>query len=92
MLCQLQSAAHGLFEDFGLTPLEVAAFGKPTAAPRLGGFLDTIVEGRTGVFYDRPDARPHRGRYGTRRLDRMEGGPGRNTLRALTRTASVRVS
>jgi glycosyltransferase involved in cell wall biosynthesis len=43
------------YEDFGLTPLEVAAFGKPTAAPRLGGFLDTIVDGRTGVFFDRPD-------------------------------------
>ncbi len=44
------------YEDFGLTPLEVAAFGKPTAAPRLGGFLDTIVEGQTGVFFERPDA------------------------------------
>ena len=45
------------YEDFGLTPLEVAAFGKPTAAPRFGGFLDTIVEGRTGVFFERPDSR-----------------------------------
>lgn len=44
------------YEDFGLTPLEVAAFGKPTAAPRLGGFLDTVIDGRTGVFFDRPDA------------------------------------
>jgi glycosyltransferase involved in cell wall biosynthesis len=43
------------YEDFGLTPLEVAAFGKPTAAPRLGGFLDTVVEDRTGVFFERPD-------------------------------------
>jgi glycosyltransferase involved in cell wall biosynthesis len=45
------------YEDFGLTPLEVASFGKPTAAPRFGGFLDTIVEGRTGVFFERPDSR-----------------------------------
>jgi glycosyltransferase involved in cell wall biosynthesis len=44
------------YEDFGLTPLEVGAFGKPTAAPRFGGFLDTIVEGRTGVFFERPEA------------------------------------
>ncbi len=44
------------YEDFGLTPLEVAALGKPTAAPRLGGFLDTIVEGQTGVFFERPEA------------------------------------
>ena len=43
------------YEDFGLTPLEAAAFGKPTAALRFGGFLDTIREGETGVFFERPD-------------------------------------
>ncbi len=42
------------YEDFGLTPLEAAAFGKPTAALRCGGFLDTIEEGKTGVFFDEP--------------------------------------
>lgn len=42
------------WEDFGLTPIEAAAFGKPTAALRWGGFLDTIEEGRTGVFFDDP--------------------------------------
>lgn len=42
------------YEDFGLTPLEAAAFGKPTAALRWGGFLDTVVEGTTGVFFDEP--------------------------------------
>jgi len=44
-----------LQRDFGLTPLEMAAFGKPTAVPRLGGFLETIVEGRTDVFFVCPD-------------------------------------
>jgi glycosyltransferase involved in cell wall biosynthesis len=44
------------YEDFGLTPLEGAAFGKPAAVLRFGGFLDTVVEGETGVFFDRPDA------------------------------------
>lgn len=39
-------------EDFGLTPLESAAFGKPVAVLRWGGFLDTVVEGRTGTFFD----------------------------------------
>ena len=43
------------YEDFGLTPLEAAAFGRPTAALRWGGFLDTIDEGRTGLFFDRPE-------------------------------------
>jgi glycosyltransferase involved in cell wall biosynthesis len=42
------------YEDFGLTPVEAAAFGRPTAALRWGGFLDTIVEGETGVFFDEP--------------------------------------
>ncbi len=42
------------YEDFGLTPLEAAAFGKPTAALRWGGFLDTVVEGASGVFFDEP--------------------------------------
>lgn len=44
------------FEDFGLSPLEAAAFGKPTAALHDGGYLDTVVAGRTGVFFETPDA------------------------------------
>jgi glycosyltransferase involved in cell wall biosynthesis len=43
------------FEDYGLTPLEAAAFGKPTAALRWGGYLDTVREGETGVLFDRPE-------------------------------------
>jgi glycosyltransferase involved in cell wall biosynthesis len=39
-------------EDFGLTPVEAALFGKPSAVLRAGGFLDTTVEGTTGVFFD----------------------------------------
>ena len=45
------------YEDFGLTPLEAAGFGKPTAALRFGGFLDTVEEARTGVFFDEPTPR-----------------------------------
>jgi glycosyltransferase involved in cell wall biosynthesis len=40
------------FEDYGLTPLEAAMFGKPTVALRAGGYLDTVLEGNTGVFFD----------------------------------------
>ena len=50
------------YEDFGLTPVEAAAFGRPTAALRWGGFLDTIVEGETGVLLRRARARSHRRR------------------------------
>jgi glycosyltransferase involved in cell wall biosynthesis len=42
------------YEDFGLTPIEGAAFGKPSAVLRWGGFLDTVIEGTTGVFFDEP--------------------------------------
>jgi glycosyltransferase involved in cell wall biosynthesis len=42
-------------EDFGLTPVEVAAFGKPVAALRWGGYLDTVVPDVTGVLFERPD-------------------------------------
>lgn len=49
----LLSAAN---EDLGLTPLEATAFGKPVAVLRSGGFLETVVEGQTGVFFDEPDA------------------------------------
>jgi glycosyltransferase involved in cell wall biosynthesis len=45
------------FEDYGLTPLEAASFGKPTAALRFGGFLDTVVDGATGMFFDEPEPR-----------------------------------
>ncbi|MBL0749116.1 glycosyltransferase [Nocardioides baculatus] len=48
----LVAASH---EDFGLAPLEAAAFGVPAAALRGGGFLETVVEGSTGLFFDRPD-------------------------------------
>lgn len=42
------------FEDFGLTPLEAGAFGKPTLALGAGGYLDTVVPGRTGAFFPTP--------------------------------------
>jgi glycosyltransferase involved in cell wall biosynthesis len=41
-------------EDFGMAPVEAMAAGKPVIALRAGGALDTIVDGRTGVFFDRP--------------------------------------
>lgn len=47
----LVAASH---EDFGLTPLEASAFGTPTLALRAGGYLDTVVEGVNGAFFDEP--------------------------------------
>ncbi len=39
-------------EDFGIVPVEAMASGKPVIAYRGGGALETVVEGRTGVFFD----------------------------------------
>jgi len=41
-------------EDFGLTPVEGFGFGTPAVVLRGGGFLDSMVEGVTGVFADAP--------------------------------------
>lgn len=38
-------------EDFGITPLEAMASGRPVIAYRGGGALETVVEGKTGVFF-----------------------------------------
>jgi glycosyltransferase involved in cell wall biosynthesis len=42
-------------EDFGMAPLEVAAAGRPTIAYRGGGAVETIVDGVTGIFFDRQE-------------------------------------
>jgi glycosyltransferase involved in cell wall biosynthesis len=39
-------------EDFGLTPLEANAAGRPVIAYRAGGATETVVEGRTGLFFE----------------------------------------
>jgi glycosyltransferase involved in cell wall biosynthesis len=39
------------FEDFGITPLEAQAAGRPVIAFARGGALDTVLEGETGLFF-----------------------------------------
>ncbi|MBN2656117.1 MAG: glycosyltransferase [Spirochaetales bacterium] len=39
------------FEDFGITPLEAQACGRPVIAYGSGGVLDSIEDGKTGVFF-----------------------------------------
>lgn len=40
-------------EDFGLTMVEAQSFGKPVIAFRAGGAEEIIIEGKTGVFFDK---------------------------------------
>ena len=42
------------YEDYGLTPIEAAVFGKPSVVLRWGGFLDTVIENSTGLYFDEP--------------------------------------
>jgi glycosyltransferase involved in cell wall biosynthesis len=41
-------------EDLGLVPIEAAAAGRPTIAFRGGGARETVIDGRTGEFFDEP--------------------------------------
>ncbi|MBI3304847.1 glycosyltransferase [Candidatus Parcubacteria bacterium] len=43
-------------EDFGLAPVEAMACGRPVAAFRRGGALETVVEGVTGIFFEEQSA------------------------------------
>lgn len=59
-LCWLYERCRALiapaYEDYGLTPLEAARFGKPTLALKKGGYLDTVAEGTSGYFFEDLDA------------------------------------
>jgi len=39
-------------EDYGMTPVEAMAAGKPVVATREGGYLETVLDGETGVFIE----------------------------------------
>jgi len=53
LYAQSSALVAASYEDFGLTPLEAAAFGKPSAVLEFGGFLDTVRLG-TGLFFAEP--------------------------------------
>ncbi len=39
-------------EDFGMTPVEAMLCGTPVIAYRGGGYLESVVDGKTGVFFN----------------------------------------
>lgn len=43
-------------DDFGNVPVEAMQAGKPVIALRKGGALETVIEGKTGVFFQDPTA------------------------------------
>ncbi|HSX40249.1 MAG TPA: glycosyltransferase [Candidatus Saccharimonadales bacterium] len=54
-LLEYYKGSYGLIfpgkEDFGLTVLEVQSLGKPVLAYKSDGALETIVSGKTGMFF-----------------------------------------
>ena len=55
-LVKLYSEAKGFLamaenEDFGITPVEAMSCGTPVIAYRGGGYLETVLEDKTGVFF-----------------------------------------
>ena len=42
-------------EDFGITPVEAMASGRPVVALGRGGVLDSVIEDHTGVFFARQE-------------------------------------
>ncbi len=40
-------------EDFGIVPVEAMGYGVPVVAHRSGGLMETVIEGKTGVLFDK---------------------------------------
>lgn len=43
-------------EDFGITTVEAQSCGTPIIAYQKGGYLETVVDGKTGVFFEQQTA------------------------------------
>jgi glycosyltransferase involved in cell wall biosynthesis len=43
-------------DDFGIAPVEAMSLGVPVIAYGKGGALDTVLDGKNGIFFDEPNA------------------------------------
>ncbi len=55
LYAEAKAFIHPQEEDFGITAVESMASGRPVIAYGKGGALETIVEGKTGMLFDRQD-------------------------------------
>ncbi len=60
-------------DDFGITPVEAMASGKPVIAYGRGGALETVVDGVTGLFFKEATAASLK--EAVLRFDKMNFGP-----------------
>jgi len=56
-------------EDFGITPIEAFAAGKPVIAFKKGGTLESVIDGKTGVFFEEQTSKSL-----NQAIERMENG------------------
>ncbi|PJA46775.1 glycosyl transferase, partial [Candidatus Uhrbacteria bacterium CG_4_9_14_3_um_filter_36_7] len=52
LYAECRAYLHPQEEDFGITVVEAMASGRPVIAYRKGGALETVIEGKTGLFFD----------------------------------------
>lgn len=52
LMSKAAAFVHPQEEDFGITPVESMASGRPVIAFHKGGAAETVVDGKTGVFFD----------------------------------------
>ena len=67
LLERARGFVHAGEEDFGIAVVEAMAAGCPVIAYRRGGVLETVVEGKSGIFFDQPSAKEL-----ARAVDRLE--------------------
>ncbi|MFA6427822.1 MAG: glycosyltransferase [Candidatus Magasanikbacteria bacterium] len=51
LLSKARAFIHPQVEDFGITPIETMAAGRPVIAYLDGGATETVIPGKTGVFF-----------------------------------------
>ncbi|PJA87227.1 MAG: glycosyltransferase family 4 protein, partial [Candidatus Moranbacteria bacterium CG_4_9_14_3_um_filter_42_9] len=73
-------------DDFGIAPVEAMAAGIPVLAVRKGGVIETVIEGKTGEFFDA--AIPEVIVDGVRRLIENEKSYDRELIKARAREFS----
>lgn len=51
LLSKARAFIHPQMEDFGITPVEAMASGRPVIAYAMGGAVETVVANETGLFF-----------------------------------------
>ncbi|PIZ95875.1 MAG: glycosyltransferase family 4 protein [Candidatus Magasanikbacteria bacterium CG_4_10_14_0_2_um_filter_37_12] len=52
LLSHAQAFLHPQVEDLGITPIESMASGRPVIAYGVGGVTETVIPGKTGIFFN----------------------------------------